>query len=81
MPVQVRLSKWGNSLGLRIPRSIVARLSLAEGARFNVEAFDDGRLVISRLSNRCSLDELLAHMSPDCEHDLEDDGPKGSEKL
>jgi antitoxin MazE len=81
MPVQVRLAKWGNSLGLRVPRHIVSRLGLTEGARVNVEATDDGQLVITPLPNRFALDELLKRMVADREHDLEDDDPAGSEEI
>ena len=81
MPVQVLLAKWGNSLGLRVPRDIAARLGLTEGARVDVEAFDDGRIIITRSRRHFSLDELLADMTPDREHPLEDDGPRGSENL
>jgi antitoxin MazE len=81
MPVQVLLTKWGNSLGLRVPRDIAARMGLTEGARVDVEASDDGRIIITRSRRRFTLDELLAEMTPEREHELEDDGPTGSEIL
>lgn len=81
MPVQVLLTKWGNSLGLRVPRDIAARIGLTEGARVDVEASDDGRIIITRSRRHFSLDELLVEMTPDREHPLEDDGPAGSESL
>jgi len=43
MPVQLKVSKWGNSLGLRVPRDIAARAGLSEGARVEMEGFADGR--------------------------------------
>lgn len=79
MPVQVQLAKWGNSLGLRVPRDVAARLGLQEGARVDIETLDDGRMVITRSRRRFTLDELLAGMKPEREHSLEDDGPKGEE--
>ena len=81
MPVQVLLAKWGNSLGLRVPRDIAARMGLTEGARVDAEASDDGRIIITRSRRRFTLDELLAGMTPEREHDLEDDGPTGTETL
>lgn len=81
MPVQVSLAKWGNSLGLRVPRDIAARMGLTEGARVDVEASDDGRMIVTRSRRRFTLDELLADMTPEDEHPLEDDGPIGSEIL
>lgn len=80
MPVQ-QLSKWGNSLGVRVPRELAARAGLTEGMRVDIEADDKGRLVITRISRRFSMEELLAGMTPEREHVLEDDGPRGTELL
>lgn len=79
MPTQVQIAKWGNSLGLRVPRDIAARVGLTEGARVDIEATRDGRIVISRSRRRFTLEELLAGMTPEREHTLEDDGPRGEE--
>jgi len=64
MPVQVQIAKWGNSLGLRAPRDIAARVGLAEGSRVDIEATDDGRIIITRSRRRFTLEELLAGMTP-----------------
>jgi antitoxin MazE len=43
--MQVRLSKWGNSLGLRLPRVLAQQIGISEGQR--VDVFVDGsRLII-----------------------------------
>jgi len=36
--MQVRVARWGNSLGLRIPKDIALRAGLREGTRVDVEA-------------------------------------------
>ena len=41
MATQVQIAKWGNSLGLRVPRDLAARLGLTEGTRVDVEARGD----------------------------------------
>ncbi|HYC66134.1 MAG TPA: AbrB/MazE/SpoVT family DNA-binding domain-containing protein [Reyranellaceae bacterium] len=79
MPVQVQIAKWGNSLGLRVPRDIAARLGLTEGARVDIEASEDGRIIVTRSRRRFTLDELLSGMAPEREHPLEDDRPAGEE--
>jgi antitoxin MazE len=79
--MQSRLSKWGNSLGVRVPREIAARAGLGEGARIEIEGFADGRIVITPSRRRFTLDELLAGMTPEREHPLEDDAPRGAELL
>ena len=81
MPSQVQIAKWGNSLGLRVPRDVAARVGLTEGSRVDVEASDDGRIIVTRSRRHFTLDELLAGMSPDREHPIEDDGPRGAELL
>ncbi len=81
MPVQSRISKWGNSLGVRVPRDIAARAGLSEGERIDIEGFADGRIVITPSRRRFTLDELLAGMTPEREHPLDDDAPRGEELL
>jgi antitoxin MazE len=79
MAIQVQIAKWGNSLGVRVPRDVAARAGLTEGARVDIEAADDGRIIITRSRRRFTLEELLAGMTPEREHRLEDDHPKGEE--
>jgi antitoxin MazE len=81
MPIQLKVTKWGNSLGLRVPRDVAARAGLTEGARVDIEGFEDGRIVITPSRRRFTLDELLAGMNPENQHPLEDDGPVGKELL
>lgn len=80
MPIQ-QLSKWGDSLGVRVPRELAARVGLAEGMCVDVETDKEGRIVITRLRPRFTMEELLAGMTPEREHALEDDGPRGAELL
>lgn len=80
MPTQVQIAKWGNSLGLRVPRDVAARAGLKEGSRVDIEV-KNGRIIVTRSNRRFSLDELIARMTPEREHRLEDDGPAGAEIL
>lgn len=80
MATQVQIAKWGNSLGLRVPRDIAARVGLTEGTRVDVEARGD-RLVVTKSNRRFTLDELLAQMTPEREHRALDDAPRGAEIL
>jgi antitoxin MazE len=81
MPTQLRITKWGNSLGLRVPRDVAARAGLAEGARVDIEGFEDGRIVVTPSRRRFTIEELVAGMTPKNEHPLEDDGPVGDELI
>ena len=81
MTTQVQIARWGNSLGVRVPRDVAARAGLVEGARVDIEASDDGRIIISRSHRRFTLDELLKDMTPEREHAASDDPPRGEELL
>lgn len=81
MATQVQVAKWGNSLGVRVPRDIAARVGLTEGARVDIEAAADGTITISRSRRRFTLEELVAGMTPDKEHLLDDDSPLGDEVI
>jgi antitoxin MazE len=81
MAVQVQIAKWGNSLGLRVPRDVAARAGLTEGTRVDVEARGDGAIVVTKSNRRFTLEELVAGMTPDKEHPSWDDPPRGEEIL
>lgn len=81
MTSRVQISRWGNSLAIRVPRDIAARTGLTEGIRVDIAATADGTIVISRSLRRFSLDELLKEMTPERQHRLEDDPPRGAELL
>ncbi|MBY0509663.1 MAG: AbrB/MazE/SpoVT family DNA-binding domain-containing protein [Rhodospirillaceae bacterium] len=81
MAKQVKITKWGNSLGLRVPRDVAARVGLTEGMRVDVEAGPDGRIIIARSRRRFILEDLLAEMTPEREHRLEEDDSRGEELL
>jgi antitoxin MazE len=59
--MQVKIARWGNSLGVRIPGEMARRIGLAEGARVDIEVKND-RLVLSRARPRYALEELLRGM-------------------
>jgi antitoxin MazE len=78
MPTQI--SRWGNSLGVRIPRAYAEEAQLEEGTAvtFTVE---DGRLIIAPVRDPSyALDELLAAVTPEnCHHEVDWGAPVGNE--
>jgi antitoxin MazE len=72
--MQVQVSRWGNSLGLRIPKDIAARVGLREGTRVEIEA-EGERIVISPARRRYTLAELLEGMTPEAMREAFDWGP------
>jgi antitoxin MazE len=81
MPVQLKVTKWGNSLGLRVPRDIAARTGLTEGARVEIEGFEDGRIVVTPSRRRFTIEELVVGMTPERSEFMEDDWPMGDELI
>jgi antitoxin MazE len=72
--VQVRVARWGNSLGLRIPKDIAERAGLRAGARVDIAA--EGELiVITPARRRQALAELLEGMTPQAMREAFDWGP------
>jgi antitoxin MazE len=72
--MQVQVARWGNSLGVRIPKQIAERAGLREGARVEIEA-DADRIVITRARRRYQLAELLQGMTPGAMREAFDWGP------
>ncbi|MEE3625534.1 AbrB/MazE/SpoVT family DNA-binding domain-containing protein [Nitrospirillum sp. BR 11752] len=64
--MQVQISRWGNSLGLRVPKDIAKEVGLTEGDRVEVVA-EQGRIVIALARPRYRLADLLVGMTP---HDM-----------
>jgi antitoxin MazE len=80
MGVLVQIAKWGNSLGLRVPRAVAESAGIGEGTRVDVEARPDGSIIVRKAKPRYTLEELIAGMTPDKQHPaLIDDAPRGSE--
>jgi len=72
--MQVQVARWGNSLGVRIPKDIANRVGLTEATRVEMEAEGD-RIVISVSRPRYSLDELLKGVTPEAMREAFDWGP------
>jgi antitoxin MazE len=72
--MQVQVTRWGNSLGLRIPKDVAARARLRAGSRVEVEAEGD-RIVITPARRRYVLADLLANVTPEAMREAFDWGP------
>lgn len=56
--MQSTISKWGNSLALRLPRRVADEIRLVEGMPVNVEV-EDGSLRVTPARRRFKLTDLL----------------------
>jgi antitoxin MazE len=73
--MKANVARWGNSLGVRIPKEIASQAGIVEGARVDIE-LENGRIVISRPQPRYTLGELLVGMTPEAMHEAFDWGPE-----
>ena len=59
-----KIQKWGNSLRLRIPKTLAAAVNVEAGSTVDISAVN-GRLVVRPLRRpRCVLGELLKGIKP-----------------
>lgn len=71
----ITLHRWGNSVGLRVPKPMLEQLGLAEGSEVEVKVEGD-RLVIERhRPKRLSLQDVLKGFAPDNQPGEVDWGP------
>jgi antitoxin MazE len=68
MPNDARLSKWGNSLAIRIPQALVKQARLSEGDQVSLDLAADGSIVLRSRAPRYSLEELVAGITPRNRH-------------
>ena len=64
--MKATISRWGNSLAVRIPRAALEEACLAEGDQVDVVT-RDGQLVVVKSSRR-SLTELISRITPENRH-------------
>ena len=62
--MHVQIAKWGNSLGLRLPRALADEVGVTAGERVEITA-EAGVLVVRPLRPRWTLVDLLTNMTPD----------------
>jgi len=61
--VKARVQKWGNSLGIRIPRALALEVNVAADSEVEISA-KDGKILISPLRRRVvSLRDLLSKVT------------------
>jgi antitoxin MazE len=74
-----QIAKWGNSLGLRLPKSVAVEAQVGEGDTVNVSV-KDGVIVIRPNRPTYSLEQLVAKITRRNRHDESDWGtPAGDE--
>ena len=80
MKASTQISRWGNSLGLRLPKAIASEARIGEGDTVELSV-KDGAIVVRAASPIYSLDELIGKITPRNRHGETDWGaPSGREQ-
>jgi antitoxin MazE len=56
------IRKWGNSLGIRIPRGVAEQAGVEQGTHVEIKT-EQGRIIITPAVPRYTLEELLKRIS------------------
>ena len=76
--MSVKIQKWGNSLGVRIPKAVIEKVNLSEHSEVEVES-KDGTIVIFPVKKQYSLEALLDQISKSNLHHEDEFKAEGSE--
>lgn len=68
------VTKWGNSLAVRIPQNLAKEIHVSEGSEVNIGVVDGTLVVKPRKRKRYSLDELVNEITPENLHAEVDTG-------
>ena len=78
--MRTQVSKWGNSLAIRLPKAVSETLNVGAGAAVELQ-IEDGRLVIEPARPKYRIGALVDGITDDNRPDSFDDGPMGKELL
>ena len=73
MATMTQIAKWGNSLGLRLPKSVALEAQVDEGDTVDVSV-KNGAIVIRPSRPMYSLEQLVAKITPRNRHGEDDCG-------
>lgn len=81
MTMEIHLKRWGNSLGLRIPKGIADAAGFKVDDAVSIDTSQDG-LIVKKARRKYDLVELISKITPENRHEAIDlGGPKGRELL
>lgn len=77
--VTQKISIWGNSLGIRLPQTIIQQMGLKQGDLVAIST-EGNKIILSPAKPKYTLEQLLQDITPDRQHDEVDWGqPVGEE--
>lgn len=67
--MQTKIRRWGNSLGLRIPKSFAAEAQVEAGSTVDISVEDGALIVRSVLARKYEISDLLKGVTSSNLHD------------
>ena len=78
--METQVKKWGNSLGLRIPKVLARQLEINDGSTVNININNNKLEIIPLQKNNYNLSEMLANINKHNIHnEIETGEPAGNE--
>ena len=78
--MEATIKKWGNSLGVRIPKSFSSQAKITEGSKIEINMEGDKITIVPVKKDQYQLEELLSMVSEENVHyEIETDDPVGNE--
>lgn len=62
-----KITKWGNSLGIRLPQSMLQQFGWQEGEKVAI-AMENNQIILTLARPKYSLTELLKDAQPEAQH-------------
>ncbi len=74
--MRAQILKWGNSLAVRIPKSIAEEAELKAGDPLEIEVADRGAVQLNRVGKIPTLAKLVAQITPENRYAEIESGPE-----
>lgn len=75
MKTTIKVKKWGNSLGIRIPSAVAKDLGLSDNSSVQIVSNNSSATIKPLTYKGMTVDELFKNVTPDNVHPLTDWGP------
>jgi antitoxin MazE len=61
---KVRVTKWGNSNAVRLPKTVLEKAQISEGDELEIQV-EKGRIALSPVSSKQTLENLVSRITPE----------------
>lgn len=80
----ITAQKWGNSLGIRIPKDTAERIGIHQGSEIELCFIEDENIITlkpKKIRKKYTLEELISRITPENRHKEIDFGIEGRELI